>query len=525
MNAAPFSLSASSTAETPEQAVTGYRILLAGLAVILVVRLILATHLPLTEDEAYYRLWAQHLQPGYYDHPPVIAWWVSAGMTLAGDTPLGVRLMSAVSSSALSLILYAIALEIGTGTQLARRAAWWLQGSLLIAAGGFSATPDSPSVLFWTLTLLMALKARNQSSVRWWVLAGLTAGLATLSKYSALFLAPGILAWLLIDREGRRQLTTLGPWLAAITAIAVFMINVVWNAGHEWVTFNKQFGRVAPDVFDAANLPDFLLAQFALLNPLIALGLIVGLIRKHTPEDSPATNQIVLLAATTTLPFLVYLMAHALHSNVQAHWPVPLYPALVLAAASLVPRLPNLMQTILRWCVLPFAFFILALAVVLTFFPRSTGSNLAFPIQGWPELASDIRETADAENAEWIGVYSYATVAMYDNQPNLQGLPALQLFERDRYLPGHSSWSADMSRPGLIIDLARRIVDADLTLCFDQIERLPDIRRTGPTGKQKVYGVVKVSGARRDVPREGCWAQGEPPSRIAERERRRAARD
>ena len=37
-------------------------------------RLAAAGSIHLTEDEAYYRLRAQHLQLGYLDHPPMIAW-------------------------------------------------------------------------------------------------------------------------------------------------------------------------------------------------------------------------------------------------------------------------------------------------------------------------------------------------------------------------------------------------------------------------------------------------------------------
>ena len=58
----------------------GLVVLLLGLAVI---RLAAAALVPLTEDEAYYRLWSQHLSLGYYDHPPMIAWWIRAGVTAA----------------------------------------------------------------------------------------------------------------------------------------------------------------------------------------------------------------------------------------------------------------------------------------------------------------------------------------------------------------------------------------------------------------------------------------------------------
>jgi len=33
--------------------------------------------LPLTGDEAYFVLWGEHPAGGYYDHPPMIGWWLS----------------------------------------------------------------------------------------------------------------------------------------------------------------------------------------------------------------------------------------------------------------------------------------------------------------------------------------------------------------------------------------------------------------------------------------------------------------
>ena len=56
------------------------------------VRLALAAWLPLFPDETYYWEWSRHLAPGYFDHPPAIAWVIRGGTVLLGDTPLGVRL-------------------------------------------------------------------------------------------------------------------------------------------------------------------------------------------------------------------------------------------------------------------------------------------------------------------------------------------------------------------------------------------------------------------------------------------------
>ena len=56
-------------------------------------RIVLSGHLGLSEDEAYYWVWGQRLDAGYFDHPPAIAWIIRAGTELLGDTERGVRLV------------------------------------------------------------------------------------------------------------------------------------------------------------------------------------------------------------------------------------------------------------------------------------------------------------------------------------------------------------------------------------------------------------------------------------------------
>ena len=77
---------------------SGRDVSLALVALLLVLRGVMAALLPLSADEAYYWLWSKHLAAGYFDHPPMIAWLIRAGTLLFGDTPLGVRLMGVVLS-------------------------------------------------------------------------------------------------------------------------------------------------------------------------------------------------------------------------------------------------------------------------------------------------------------------------------------------------------------------------------------------------------------------------------------------
>src|SRR5271156_5180295 len=61
---------------------------------LVVLRLAAAIWTPLTFDEAYYWTWSKHLAGGYYDHPPMVAIVIRLGTMIAGDTELGVRMVS-----------------------------------------------------------------------------------------------------------------------------------------------------------------------------------------------------------------------------------------------------------------------------------------------------------------------------------------------------------------------------------------------------------------------------------------------
>src|SRR4030081_1256662 len=69
-------------------------------------RLAPAAWTPWTFDEAYYWMWSKHLAGGYYDHPPMVAIVIRLGTMIAGDTELGVRVVSILLALPMSWAVY-----------------------------------------------------------------------------------------------------------------------------------------------------------------------------------------------------------------------------------------------------------------------------------------------------------------------------------------------------------------------------------------------------------------------------------
>jgi 4-amino-4-deoxy-L-arabinose transferase-like glycosyltransferase len=472
------------------------RSLIVFVLAITLVRLAAAAVIPLSEDEAYYRLWAEHLQLGYLDHPPMIAWWVRAGMSIAGDTALGVRLMPALSAGLASLLVFDLARTLGAVEATASRAVIWFNATLLIGAGGALAVPDAPNILFWTASLACLARTDGPRAGGWWIAAGAAAGLATLSKYSALFIAPGVFLWLLLKPKGWRVLLTPWPWAAGLVAAALFGLNVAWNAEHQWVTFSKQFGRAVPGAFAPENLLVFLASQAILITPSIAwfggAGALAALGRR-----APRPPFDLALPLATSAPFLAYLLVHGLHDRVEAHWPAPLYPAIAIVAAAGAEMAGERGYLHgLRDRAAPIGLAISALILLHLAWPASDIFGPADPalgFRGWPDFARHIEAARLANHAAWVGTLSYGTTAELAASGQIHA-PIIELRERDRYPPNDASWRADLSQPGLVVDLSERVASARLGRCFTQAVDLAGETRGDPGKAGIAYAAQRVSG-------------------------------
>jgi len=303
------------------------------LALLSVVHLAIAALLPVLTDEAYHWNFAVHLAWGYYDHPPMIAWVIALGRLLFGDTPLGVRFGPLLCSIGMAAVLAVMARRA-----YGERAASWAV-LLGFAQPMFfwvapSATPDSPLLFFWALSMALTWKAIESGRLRWWLAAGVALGGAMLSKYPAVLLLPSVLGYLVFSKEHRRLLATPGPYLAAAVAFAAFLPVLHWNATHDWVSFRFQFARRMdkPSHFSPMNGAAFVLEQcgayLALLTPLAVVSIVKALRRGVRSEE----RYLLWCTAVTFLAFLVQSTLHGVGSN----WPMPAYLALTVGMAGAV---------------------------------------------------------------------------------------------------------------------------------------------------------------------------------------------
>src|SRR5215471_13866026 len=224
---------------------------------LVVLRLVAAAVTPLTFDEAYYWTWSKHLAGGYYDHPPMVALVIRLGTLVAGDTELGVRLVSILSALPMSYAVFRTSVILFGGTRVAASAVILLNVTLMAAVGTLIVTPDSPLLVASSVLLFCLAKVLETGRGVWWLAVGAAAGAALLSKYTALFFGPAILIWLIRVPKLRHWLVSPWLYLGGLLALALFIPVILWNADHHWVSFIKQMtGRARIEDFRPAFIAE-----------------------------------------------------------------------------------------------------------------------------------------------------------------------------------------------------------------------------------------------------------------------------
>ena len=467
---------------------------LAAIGILVALRLVASAILPLSADEAYYWLWSRHLAAGYFDHPPAIAWCIRLGTLLLGDTTFGVRLVPVLLSVVASWLVWLSGSALLRGEVSGARAALLFNLTLMIAVEALAATPDAPAIAAAAGFLYALVMLEKSGDGRWWLAAGVAGGLGLLSKYTALFLGLGALAWLIAAPSARRWL--LSPWTYAggLLAAAIFSPNLWWNATHHWATFAFQFGRIEAGGLTARFIVEFVAAQLALATPFILVLGVAGMIRASREKH-------VALLAALAAPATIYFFVHALHDRVQGNWPSFLFPVLAVAAAfgseaEWSGRGAGAMR-LSRLLAVPVAAVMLAAVYLQAFFgmvPLGRADPLARLLAvGLAPVVQQVERDRARIGATALVTTDYATTAwfsFYRQAPE----PVLPLNEPYRWTMAPEVPAGILSGPLLYVVEERNDQRGLVASLFHDVVKLDTIERRRGSKVVARYVVYRVSG-------------------------------
>lgn len=309
-----------------------------ALILLTIIRLMVAASLSLSPDEAYYWVWSQALDNSFYDHPPMIALWIKAGCLIWGNTELGIRFLGSLAALLGSIFVFFAVKDFNTHQSDSIHkgivAVLMLNATLTVGVGSIIVTPDTPLLFFICMMLWACGRLFYTKSASYWWVIGISAGLALLSKYTALLIIMALGLWCLLSKEGRGYLKTKSLWGGALLTILIFSPVMIWNSQHQWISFLKQGGRTTDWNPSRALqfLSELLGGQIGLSTPVIFICFCIGLFYlTRTIWQRKCNSGAFLLWLMIVLPVCVFIQ-HAIGDRVQANWVGLLYPVLAIIA-------------------------------------------------------------------------------------------------------------------------------------------------------------------------------------------------
>jgi 4-amino-4-deoxy-L-arabinose transferase-like glycosyltransferase len=282
-------------------------------------------------DESYMVTAGRVLSLGYFDHPPA-SWWLSwaAAHLFGSEAPIVVRLPFILLFAVSQVLVWQI------GCLVADRSAGFWGAVALNVSPVFGVTtgtwvlPDGPldaALLGATLCLLHALPWERESGQRraawWWAGAGVCAGLALFSKYSAVLTMMGALLYLVSSPEHRRWLRRPEPYGAVLAAVLVFSPVLVWNATHDWASFAFQGDRAMGFRLRPWLVVVTLAGEALFVLPWLWVPAIVAFVQGFRRDAEWHHRLLVWLAAP---PIVVFALISAWSSQrILYHWAAPGY--------------------------------------------------------------------------------------------------------------------------------------------------------------------------------------------------------
>lgn len=406
-------------------------------------RLVYAGVLDLRTDEAYYWTWSKESALAFLDHPPGIAWLIRFGTAIFGDTCLGVRFGGIVAMLVTQLLLADIVRRVTHDVRAVVFAVLLPEAALYYGLLMAKVAPDTAMIPCAVAMLWSLVRLHESGNPRWWLAAGLFAGLAMLSKFTAIMLLPAVIAFALVPDWRRRWLVSPYPWLAALIAVIVFLPVLIWNAQHEWASFRFQFVRaVATHQLSFRTVGEFIGLQFGLVGfvllPVVLSGVTLTAWRGYRTREPVA----ILLSTAVLVPFL-YFFWKSLTLRVGDTWPMFLWPAGFAATAInlvMLPRedFPDWIVKSTFWWARVAVISGIAFVVGVFFYYVAAPWNLigrTDPVggeAGFEQVAARAREQLRATGATWIATSDYRTYAMLRWHFNGQ-VPVIQINERGRF--------------------------------------------------------------------------------------------
>jgi 4-amino-4-deoxy-L-arabinose transferase-like glycosyltransferase len=229
-------------------------------------------------DELYFLASGRHLAWGYPDQPPLVPLLARAMSAIAPGNLLVLRLPSDIAVVGTVLLTAAIARELGASRSGQTLGAAAIAISNLTLGSGHLLSTTTFGLTVWAAFFAVSLHALRTRHGRWWLLAGVVAGVGLLDNDLVAFLLAATFVGLMLVGP-RDVFRSPWLWLGLLVAALLWTPYLVWQAQHGWPQLQISRSIAAGHSGTSAPRGQIPLQQLFLASPVLDPLWIAGLVR------------------------------------------------------------------------------------------------------------------------------------------------------------------------------------------------------------------------------------------------------
>jgi len=282
----------------------GPAIVLAIAAANLLFHLLIANRYGIFRDELYYLACSEHLDAGYVDQPPLIAFITWIARHVFGESLIGLRFLPALAGAATVWLTGKLARELGGGAFAQGMAALAVFATPVFLLMHHWLTMNAFEPLIWLACAWCIIRAINRDEPRSWLWFGVLIGVGMETKYSTAFFAFAVVAGLLLTPQ-RRFLASKWIWIGALCSFLIFLPNLIWLVRHNF-PFLELMHNIRSSHRDVVRGPvAFIVDQAMLVNPILFPFWVSGLVWLFLSRDGGRFRILGWIYALLLVAFIV----------------------------------------------------------------------------------------------------------------------------------------------------------------------------------------------------------------------------
>jgi len=299
------------------QNVNSKKLLYGFIAIVTVLNILQAYLTGLHPDEAYYWVYAQFLDWGYFDHPPFVALFIKAGISIVHNT-LGLRLITVLSYATSIYLLWLIVKKYVANVPLFILT---ISSILLFHVYSFITTPDVPLFFFSVLFLYSYQIYLKENKVKWAIVLGIICAGLMYSKYH------GILLIFFILLSNLNLFKRKNFYLVIGLAVVLCLPHLYWQYLNGYPSFYYHLVDRSATPYLLDYTAQYFLDQVLMMGPLVGWLLFYYGIKLKAKEDLFLRGLKFVFYGV-----FIFFFLSTFKSRVQAQWPLIEFIALFIMA-------------------------------------------------------------------------------------------------------------------------------------------------------------------------------------------------